>query len=225
MGDRMKKKVLLIQPHSDDALFSAFHFMFDEKYDVSVLTIENNSKRVKEDEKLYEFLNIPYHHLNLEFNDESFYSFHKKYKEVNSDNAVEHLIEFFGNELVDSIRKEVVKFINDFKTKHKDVQIIVPWGVGHPMHIFIRDIAESCSNDLWYYRDFPHSYKKRARSQVEDQWRRYELVDSVDVSEFHDVKWELARKFYKSQSGLFWFEQGYIKKRLSEEVYKLKAKK
>lgn len=217
-----KKKILIIQPHSDDALFSAFHFMVSEKYDVSILTIENNVKRVKEDERLYEFLNIPYHHLNLEFNDESFYSFHKKYKEVNVENAIEHLTEFFGEKIVNAIRNEVVKFIINFKQKHSDVKIIVPWGVGHPMHIFIRDIVENEVDNLWYYRDFPHSYKKRAKSQVESQKFRYNLVDSVDVADFHEVKWELAKKFYKSQSGLLWFEQGYIKKQLPEEVYSKK---
>ena len=73
--------------------------------------------------------------------------------------------------------------------------------------------------NLWYYRDFPHSYKKRAKSQVVAQLEDYELKESVSVAEFHDVKWDLAKKFYKSQSGLLWFEQGYIKKQLPEDIY------
>ena len=42
---------------------------------------------------------------------------------------------------------------------------------------------------------------------------------SVPVQEFHEVKWKLASKFYRSQSGLQFYEQGYIKKELPEEIY------
>lgn len=214
----MKKKFLIIQPHSDDALFSVANLIFSDN-EVSVLTVENNEKRVKEDVKLYEFLGIPYHHLEVEFNDESFYSFHKKYKEVTSENSKAHLIDFFGEKTVNAIRDEIVKFVIAFKKKHKDVQIVVPWGVGHPMHCFIRDVIESQADNLWYYRDFPHSYKRRAKTQIEAQIKEYDLFKSVPVDDFHEVKWELAKKFYKSQSGLLWFEQGYIKKQLPEEIY------
>jgi hypothetical protein len=72
---------------------------------------------------------------------------------------------------------------------------------------------------MWYYREFPHSYKKRSRVQVEKQQQVYELIHSFSVTEFDDVKWQLAKKFYKSQSSLLWFEQGYIKKQLPEEIY------
>lgn len=216
------KKLLCIQPHSDDVLFSASHFLFDERYDVEILTIENNQKRVAEDEKLYGFLSIPYHHLQLEFDDQSFYSFHKKYSEVTSQNAVEHLTEFFGEETLGKIFEEIVAFVQKFRKKNPDVQIVLPWGVGHPMHVFVRDTVEMAFNGkgyFWYYRDFPHSYKKRARSQVQTQLESYKLLESVPVADFHDVKWDLAKKFYKSQSGLLWFEQGYIKKQLPEDIY------
>ena len=214
-----KQKLLCIQPHSDDVLFSASHFLFDERYDVEVLTIENNPKRVAEDEKLYGFLSIPYHHLKLEFDDQSFYSFHKKYAEVTSQNAVEHLTEFFGEETLGKIFEEIVAFVQKFKKKNPDVQIVLPWGVGHPMHVFVRDTIESVTDDLWYYRDFPHSYKKRARQQVKEQLEDFVILNSTPVAEFFDVKWDLARKFYKSQSGLLWYEQGYINKQLPEDIY------
>lgn len=215
----MKNKVLLIQPHSDDVLFSAANFLFSNKYDVEVLTVENNLKRVGEDKELYKFLGIPYHHLEVEFEDQSFYSFHKKYASVTVENSYEHLEEFFGKEKVSEIFNEIRKFIIEFKKKHTDVQIVVPYGVGHPMHCFVRDVVENCASGLWYYRDFPHSYKKRARYQMEQQGSMYELLQSNSVTEFHDVKWQLAKKFYKTQSGVLWYEQGYIKKMLPEEVY------
>lgn len=215
----MKKKLLIIQPHSDDALFSAASLMFDKRYDVSILTIENNAKRVKEDEELYKFLKIPYHHLTVEFDDQSFYSFHKKYASVTVANSYSHLEEFFGKTKVNEIRDEIEAFLKQFVEKHKDVQIVVPYGVGHPMHCFVRDVAERYTDGLWYYRDFPHSYKKRARHQMEEQSSTYKQLQVNDVKKFHDVKWTLIKKFYKTQSGVLWYEQGYIKKMLPEEIY------
>lgn len=220
-----KKKILCVQPHSDDILFSASHFLFDsDRFDVSVLTIEPNPKRIAEDEKLYGFLGIPYQHLDVEFDDQSFYGFHKKYHEVTSENAVEWLTEYFGEEKIDEIRHAILDFFRKFRRKNPDTQILVPWGVGHPFHIFVRDVIEEEANrPLWYYRDFPHSYKKRAGSQVLFQLQNFDLLNSTDVADFADVKWDLAKKFYKSQSGLLFFEQGYIKKNLPEDIYVRKA--
>lgn len=216
-----KKKLLCIQPHSDDVLFSAAHFLFDERYEVEILTIEHNAKRVAEDEKLYRFLGIPYHNLNIQFDDQSFYGFHKKYKDVTLENSIEHLIEFFGSDKLEEIANAIKKFL---KLASSDVQVVVPWGVGHPFHIFVRDVVEKVvKKPLWYYRDFPHSYKKRALNQVKLQLEDFELLSSIPVAEFNDVKWDLAKKFYKSQSGLLWFEQGYIQKQLPEEVYVRKS--
>lgn len=216
-----KKKLLCIQPHSDDVLFSAAHFLFDERCEVEVLTIEHNAKRVAEDEKLYEFLGIPCHNLNIQFDDQSFYGFHKKYKDVTLENSIEHLTEFFGSDKLEEIANAIKKFL---KSASSDVQVVVPWGVGHPFHIFVRDVVEKAvKKPLWYYRDFPHSYKKRALNQVKLQLEDFELLSSIPVAEFNDVKWDLAKKFYKSQSGLLWFEQGYIQKQLPEEVYVRKS--
>lgn len=215
-------KCLLIQPHSDDVLFSCSHILFSDKYDCEVLTIENNPKRVAEDTKLYEFLNLRYNHLNVEFDDQSYYSFHKKYDEVTVENSYEHLQEFFGHGVLDKIESEFVSFLKKFKKKNQEpIVFIVPWGIGHPFHMFVRFICEKHIDEksLLFYREFPHSYKKRSKKQVEKQQKIYELFDEVDVKPFADVKWNLAKKFYKTQSGLMFFEQGYINKQLPEEIY------
>jgi len=78
-----EKKLLLVQPHSDDILFSCFHLLIKEDVEVQVLTVENDPRRIEEDQKLYDFLNIPFHHLDLDFKDESYYGFKKEYPEVN----------------------------------------------------------------------------------------------------------------------------------------------
>ena len=214
------KKFLIVQPHSDDALFSAFTWLLKHGQNTEVLTVENNDKRVAEDVKLYEFLNIPYSHLSVSFDDQSFYDFHKKYSEVTEDNALEHLINYFGADKVAEIKDAIVETLE--KKVDKETQIIVPWGIGHPFHLFVRIAIEQEYDDLIYYREFPHSYKRRAQSQVKRQLESFNLFKIIETKSIEDIKWSLARKYYKSQSGLLWFEQGYIKKHLSEEFYKRK---
>ena len=216
------KKILIIQPHSDDALFSVSHLIFSDR-DISILTIENNPKRVSEDEKLYEFLGKNYHHLSVDFNDQCFYDFHKQYKSLNSKNGNDFLKEYFGEKKLDEIRKSVENFVSNFINKSKGrVVIYVPWGIGHPFHLFIREVIEyafSKKQEIRFYRDFPHSYKRRASQQIAEESLNFDLYKKYPVEDFADIKWDLARRFYKSQSGLLWFEQGYIKKNLPEEVY------
>ena len=63
------------------------------------------------------------------------------------------------------------------------------------------------------------SQNENGIEQLED----FVILNSTPVAEFDDVKWGLARKFYKSQSGLLWYEQGYIKKQLPEDIYVRKS--
>lgn len=218
---KRNKKLLLVQPHSDDILFSCSHLLFDDSYEKEVLTIENNSKRIAEDERLYQFLGIPFHHLEVEFDDQSYYGYHKQYKEVTVEQSYTYLREFFDSYTLNEIEDAVEKFLSKFfkHNRAEDVTVVVPWGVGHPFHLFIRDVLEKKISVMWYYREFPHSYKRRSQAQVDKQKKEYKLLSSTPVEDFDDVKWELAKKFYKSQSSLLWFEQGYINKRIPEEVY------
>lgn len=213
------EKLLLIQPHSDDILLSCSHYLFQPEYEVQVLTVENNPKRIKEDEKLFNFLNVPFHHLELDFIDESYYSFHKNYREVTEETAYEHLNEYFGMKTMSEIKISLVKWVKGFLENNPGYSVVIPWGIGHPFHFYVRDIIQSITYNIRYYREFPHSYKRRSQLQVKKQEQEYELENSVDTKDFHEIKWKLASKFYKTQSGLLFFEQGYIKKQLPEEIY------
>lgn len=217
------KKILLIQPHSDDVLFSASHVILTVPEVCEVLTVENNPKRVKEDEALYGFLGIPYSHLTVDFDDQSYYEYHKKYKEVTPTDSFEHLTNVFGADTLNAITEQFSEWMIAWMKKNPGAEIYAPWGVGHPFHMFVRTLCETVvsASQLRFYREFPHSYKRRSKVQVEKQQQDYNLKTSYDIGELADVKWGLAKKFYRSQSGLLFFEQGYIAKNLPEEVYTL----
>lgn len=214
-----KEKYLIVQPHSDDALFCCSHILFQPQYEVQVLTVENDPKRIAEDEKLYNFLNIGFSHLDTDFHDESYYGFNKRYKEVTVETTYEYLNEYFGRATLNEIEEMLVSGVRDFLKKNKAYTVLAPWGVGHPFHLFVRETLQGAMSCLEYYREFPHSYKKRSQVQVEKQLEEYTLKRSVPVVEFRDVKWKLASKFYKSQSSLLFFENRFIEKNLPEEIY------
>lgn len=217
---KIKQKYLIVQPHSDDALFCCSHVLFFPEYEVQVLTVENDERRISEDKRLSEFLNIPYHHLDVDFKDESYYGYNKTYPDgITLIDAYKYLNDYFGREKLNEIEEALKSWVKKFLKKNKDYKILAPWGIGHPFHFFVRETLQSAVSEMEYYREFPHSYKKRSQPQVERQKGEYELHRSVPVEEFHDVKWKLASKFYKSQSGLQFYEQGYIKKQLPEEIY------
>lgn len=214
-----KQKLLLVQPHSDDILFSCSYFLFSDKYDVEVLTVENNEKRIAEDKALFKFIGIPFHHLEVEFDDQSYYGYHKKYKTVNVEDSLFYLREYFGSSVLNNIELALAEFVNNFTKKNKGCVVVSPWGIGHPFHLFVRDTLEKYISVLWYYREFPHSYKKRSQHQVEEQKEKYELLFEKPIDDFFDVKYELFKKFYKTQKSMLWFEKGYIEKKLPEEIY------
>lgn len=211
------KKVLVVQPHSDDALFSCAHALLQDDFQATVLTVENDPVRVKEDIALFNLLEIPYKHLNVEFKDESYYGYFKRYKTVNHDDAIEYLKEYYGETKLEEIHDAIQMYVKKFKKDNPDYKIIAPLGISHPFHYFVHLCLKHFAD--YFYREFPHSYKKRSKKQMDETLQSYKLYQSVETREIHDLKFDLAKKFYKSQSGLLFYERGYIEKQLAEEIY------
>lgn len=215
-------KYLIVQPHSDDALFSCAHLLLSGNNEVEVLTVENDPKRFKEDENLYGFLGIVSHVLDTpEWEDDSYYGYYNKsgYKRMENGLSEEFLSGYWEKGFLKGIEAKLISFVKKFKKENKGCKIVGPFGIGHPFHNWVFNVLSD--NDLadYYFREFPHSYKRKAKVHMEERGFGYSLHKSAPVEEFDDVKWELAKKFYKSQSSLLFFEQGYIKKKLDEQLY------
>lgn len=215
-----KEKILLVQPHSDDILFSASKYLMNRSDygDITLLTVEKDEKRNKEDEELAELFGIKYKHLNSLIEDKSYYHYYKdnKKKVFDFDDCGDLLIDILGQEKIDEISSELKSVVK--KYKKKGYKIVCCLGVGHPMHWFVRMTIEKYI-DI-YYRDFPHSYKRKTAECIKTIPKYYKLVESYQNSEEnHLLKWDIAKKVYKTQSSLLWFEQGYIRKNLPEEYY------
>lgn len=213
------KSLLFIQPHSDDVLFSASTLLFNSQYKRQVLTVENNVKRLKEDEQLYKFLDISWFALNIPpLNDQSYYGYFKRYKTITVEQVMLFLQQMFGIEVLDNIANRLTHIIQQ---QDDSITIVAPLGIGHPFHLFIHETVKHCNRkDTLYYREFPHSYKRRNKEQIAQLTSNgYTLYFSNPVTNIADIKWQLAKKFYRTQSGLLFFEQRYIEKNIPEEFY------
>lgn len=214
------KKILLIQSHSDDILFSASKFLFNkEDYsDIVILTVENDEVRNLEDKALSDLFGVKNVHLKELKNDLSYYNYYKdnKKRTFNFPDSLTSLEEHLGKKQMNKISKELNKSVDKYISK--GYKIICNLGVGHPLHYFVRKCIES-KVDL-FYRDFPHSYKRKTKDCMENELLDFKLKETYEQEVVeHSDKWEVAYQIYKTQRSLLFFEKGYIDKRLPEEYY------
>ena len=219
---------IIIQPHSDDALFCCYSILSRHK-NVEVITVENDPKRIAEDDRLYDVLEVPHSHLNTSYKDESYYAYFPKQKKgeprvprrkVELESSIQCLQEHFGAEGYESLQSEIKRLSN--AVDNEENTIYLPAGIGHPSHLVIRHLFESAIEHakVIYYRDFPHSYRRSSIEQLEEFKLECPYHEEFQLTEEdHNLKWWLAGKFYRSQSGLMFYEQGHIQKNVPEEFY------
>lgn len=218
--NKNKTDILLIQPHSDDILFSSAKYLFESSgyKSVTILTFENDEKRIREDKKLLDYFgNLSIEHLDVDYIDKS----HKEYFQQNkrvSDNAFQFLEAKMGEKKMISFAHQYKKYLSEKKKKCKNLEIITCLGVGHPFHYFVNFLTSSEAD--YFYREFPHSYKRRNQEQFKELMAEgYKLSHEYDEKEMNELKFQIASKVYRSQSGLMFFEYGYIKKLLAEQYF------
>ena len=219
---------IIIQPHSDDALFCCYGLLAFDK-NAEVITVENDPKRIKEDNDLYDTLGVKHSHLNTRYKDESYYAYFPKRKKgeprvprrkVELESSIQCLQEQFGKDGYDSLLSEVERLVKEIDKASNFIYL--PAGIGHPSHLVVRHLFESSIEHakIVYYRDFPHSYRRSSKEQLDEFAAKYPCKMEIQLSEEdHKLKWWLAGKFYRSQSGLMFYEQNYIKKNMPEEFY------
>lgn len=213
-------KVLIIQPHSDDALLSCAKFLLGEDFKCKVLTVEKNDKRLLEDEKVSEFIGVKYFNLGVEVTDDYYSEFFKTYGRntvLNDENVVGFYKEKLGVDKIKEIRtalkKRVLKYIN------RGYIIVCPLGVGHPFHYLVRYILRKIEDGFVFYREFPHAFKRKALKQLEEYRNGIDLLSKFDDKDINQLKYDIAQKFYKTQSGFFFYEHSNVLKLYPEEFY------
>lgn len=217
-------KVLIIQPHSDDAILSCSNFIFGQDFQTKVLTVEKNDKRIAEDKSLSDYIGVKYFNLGVEVIDDYYSEFFKTYgrnTELSDSTVIPFYLKKFGKDKVKELRKalkaKVEKYID------RGYIIVCPLGVGHPFHYFVRYLLRKIEDSFIFYREFPHSYKKKALGQFNRELNKVELLFDFDDKETNSLKYVLAQKFYKTQSGFFFYEHSNVEKLYPEEYYTYKS--
>ena len=214
------KKFLIVQPHSDDAILSCSRYLFNQEgWKVRVLTVEKNEKRLAEDAKISEIIGVKYSNLGVELMDDLYHDFFKEYggnAELKEDNVLEFYVNRLGEEKVVELSTALNEKLDFFRSK--GYQIICPLGVGHPFHYLVRMLIQN-TDDFIFYRDFPHSYKRKANAQFVKETSALSAPEIFDSKEISELKYEIAQKCYKSQSGFFFYERSKILQNIPEEFY------
>lgn len=219
-------KVLIIQPHSDDAILSCSKFIFDKDFSAKVLTVEYNEVRLKEDENLYNFIKVKQISLKTKTKCESYTDFFNEFGKsavLSDENVIPFYEKRIGKKNIEKLRNELLSKVNRYMDF--GYMILCPMGVGHPYHYFVRYLLRTIEDNFIFYREFPHSYKRKAKEQFENEMSNMELLCENSDAEINSIKYKIAQKFYKTQSGFFFYEQGNIQKLYPEEFYVKVSKK
>lgn len=216
---KKKKNIFLIQPHSDDILFSASKYLMnrDDYNQIILYTVENDEKRLKEDEELCELFNLDQMHGKVLNGDKSYYEYYNvlKNKVFDYNESETCLINLYGNEFLKNLRKKLRRVTKDFK--EDKFEIVVCLGIGHPMHHFVRKCVEDLADS--FYRDFPHSYKRKTQKCYEETCNEFKLDSEFDTTDTNETQFSIAYNIYKTQRSLLFFEKGYMDKKLPEQYY------
>lgn len=219
-------KILIIQPHSDDAILSCSNFLFGGDFSTKVLTVEKNDKRLAEDKALSEFIGITYFNLGVDVFDDYYSEFFKEYgrnTELSDTNVVSFYTKHLGKEKIEELKKALLNKVG--KYIRLGYIIVCPMGVGHPFHYLVRYLLRKIESGFVFYREFPHSYKRKASLQFDKELEKFEPLFNFSDEEINRLKYAVAQKFYRTQSGFFFYEQANIKKLYSEEYYVYKSEK
>jgi len=214
-GGKLKRKVLIVQPHSDDALISLFTLINNKKNTVHILTIEKDEKRFKED------LKIPLHFSNVTvlptfgtptpFSARGAYYTLRNAKKMTGSDFRRYYSRLMKTSRYSNWKRKLRKKIRSYINKGFDV--ILPCGIGHPEHWLVTNAVSGINT--YFYRDLPHAVKRRNKDALEKFIHGKKVVVNNRSTK---MKLRKLKRIYRSQSMLFWYDEKKVM--MNEIVYK-----
>lgn len=217
-----KIKYLCVEPHAGDLLMSACHVLVAPEYDVRVLTVDSDPRRLAEQRALYGFLGITMDVFDTGFEDAICSDFGDHFKDFNLSSVYTYLRTKYGTDTLNFAEQTLRDHLRRFLRRNRGYTVLAPLGLGHPFNQFIHDVVQDTVSLAEYYRDFPYSYTSRGRQQVTIQCYNNENVlmkRKVPCDDMFDVKWELAFRFYPSLEPTIDKYQRFIEQNPPEEIW------
>lgn len=217
-----KIKYLCVEPHAGDLLMSACHVLVAPEYDVRVLTVDSDPKRVEEQRQLCDFLGIAMDYLDLELEDVRCSNFQSQCRDLSYEAVYTYLRNKYDSDGLNFAEQTLRDYLRKFMRRNPGYTFLAPLGAGHPFNQFIHDTVYDTASSAEYYRDFPYSYVSRGREQVHVQCYNSEnllMKRRVSCDDMFDVKWELAIRFYPSLEATMDKYQRFIEQNPPEEIW------
>ena len=198
MVNVFKKDYIFIEPHPDDMILSAGELFLRQKPQ-KVITVFSSIKNDDEGTK-----NLCKEYGIKEYN-------FLKFPDIDI-----HMrkIQFNPSNLLLELDKNI----------DQDTILVCPIGFGHMAHTFLRNLIIQNflkTHRILFVRDFPHSYKKSGKF-----WNVIYMFNHLfSIDDGFEMKIEIFKKFYKSQSALLWYDKKYFEAKPSEEYYEYKQNK
>lgn len=198
-------KVLIIEPHGDDALLSAYKILSNKICDIDIITLSGrSSEKLKGNQYLGTINNITY--LDLEDIDYdtrpkcNTHEYNKMYKE--GINVYEHYCTVLGKEYGDEVWSQLVDVANKISENIEDIHdydiVLIPAGLNHPYHYFIYKAMRLITDkeeipNIIYYAEKPYISNRYVRQMLDG------LIKSENLSRY-EVSMTEGDTAFKSQT-------------------------
>ena len=229
LGDRSYEKVVIVEPHSDDAFLSLGGFLMNS--DLCNVTLVTVGSGVVNDKLESAHLNeVPgFHHLSYKYL--GYVDARLKKESIrltklslgNNLNAENYFTAYNPG-------KTFFHVLAQFLRDHPADAYVFPMGLHHPMHHITywigRQLVTQCYKQVYFYLDFPYCAQKRVQDYTNQAYKLVPIAEILEPRTRGYVKYEypvtnMAEKrqifghVYKSQ----WFIGVQVKDLLVETLY------
>jgi len=201
-------KILIIEPHPDDALLGLLYYVEKEKADYHLISVSSHNER--NSELFCEKMGITWH--STELVDDIPYqecrispSEIKKQKDSFLYQRIYYLERYAEKYL------EIEKLITKAAEEIPCEVIVTNLGILHPIHVLVsiacEMVAERQNKELIYFADFPYASRKFGEKIIEDSGMKYSLVhrESSEVK-----KDKLLEEYYPTETNILRWDREFI---------------
>lgn len=204
-------KVLIIEPHADDALLSCYTTLFNPDYEVSIMTLTDetakNSSKLKDDgiiKELYQLRGLDHSDFKNRITNPRYVK--DLYKLEGK--VIEHLK--YKIRKSDNIRYDIIgTMLEDHRSDINSYDLVlVPLGIVHPDHLVVRELVDSMNLGIKirYYEDKPYNKRVYGQIMAKELSEGMKLTE-VALSEEQKVeKVKNLKKYYPTEVAIMRFD-------------------
>lgn len=221
-------KILIIEPHGDDALCSLSHVLADKNKEITLYTmgVSRSSEKLKEyypNIKDYKYFELPEIHFSNVKHLLNTHVFNGIYKDAGPIECYAHYVDKMSKfmEYTDVVNplRDILKEIS----YNKFHAVYIPVGLKHPYHYVLAKLAEIYAPEfkVIYYADKPY-IQTRMMDQILEGWLYSKGFSKSNIhyvpTHGESVK-DLLFKVYPTERGMLRFSSKVLLEDANVEIY------